>query len=258
MTVTLHHAISGPPDAPVLVLANSLGTGLAMWDEVIPALADRFRVVAFDHRGQGDSPVPDGPYAIGDLGADVIALLDALAIASVAFAGVSVGAMVGLWLAAHAPQRISALALFCSSAHPGSPEAWHERAGTVRQAQSVGPVADAVVSRWLTPEFAAERPELRAGLLAMLESSPASGYVALCDMLAELDLRAELDMICAPTLVVAAAQDEALPATHSELIAAGIAGARYELLDPGAHIPMVQRPDAVARLISDHLEVRDD
>jgi 3-oxoadipate enol-lactonase len=253
VSVKLHSTLTGPPKAPMLILANSLGTSLAMWDPVVALLDDRFEILRFDHRGQGDSPVPDGSYEIADLGADVIALLDAHGVKSAAYAGVSVGGMVGLWLAAHAPERISALALFCSSAHPGSPEAWRGRAETVRQADSVGPVAEAVVSRWLTPEFAASHPELRAELLAMLARSPAAGYAALCDMLGELDLRADLPRISAPTLVVAGVQDAALPPAHSEVIAAGIAGSSSVLLSPAAHIPMVEQPERVALLILENL-----
>lgn len=253
MTVALNHRIEGLPGAPVLMLGNSLGTGLAMWDTVAEELAETFRILQFDHRGQGGSPVPDGPYAIGDLGADVIALLDALGIDAVDYAGVSVGGMVGLWLAAHAPDRVRGLAAFCSSAHPGTPDAWHERAATVRAADSVAPIADTVVGRWLTPAFAERHPELRDELTAMLAASPAGGYAALCDMLAALDLRADLAAIVAPTLVVGAAQDQALPADpHSQTIAAAVAGARYALIDPAAHIPMVEAPDRVADLIRDH------
>ncbi len=253
MSVALHHRLDGPEDAPVLVLGNSLGTGLAMWDPVLEFLTPRFRCLRFDHRGQGASPVPDGPYAAADLGADVLALLDALGIAEVAYAGVSVGGMVGLWLGAHAPERIRALGVFCSSAHPGSPEAWRQRAATVRKAGSTAPVAEAVVSRWLTPDFAAAHPEVRADLLAMLRASPAEGYAALCDTLAELDLRPDLGAIVAPTLVVAGTRDEALPPPHSQVIAAGLGGVVSEVLMTTAHIPMAEAPVSVARLILDHL-----
>lgn len=253
MTVMLNHQLDGPADQPVLVLGNSLGTSLAMWDAVVERLAGSFRVLRYDHRGQGSSPIPGGSWSAADLGRDVIALLDALAIPVAAYAGVSVGGMVGLWLGANAPERISALGVFCSSAHPGAPDAWRERGVTVRNAASTAPVADAVVSRWLTPEFAGRHPEVRASLHAMLIASPAAGYAALCELLATLDLRAELGRITAPTLVVAGAQDEALPVPHSELIAAHIHGARYELLDPAAHIPMAEAPEAVAALIRDHL-----
>ena len=256
MTVNLNYRLEGLPGAPVLMLGNSLGTGLAMWDTVAEQLAESFRILQFDHRGQGESPVPDGPYAISDLGADVIALLDALSISSVDYAGVSVGGMLGLWLAAHASDRIRSLAVFCSSAHPSAPngpDPWLQRASAVREAGAVAPIAETVVARWLTPEFADDHPDQRDRLVSMLVASPAVGYAALCELLAELDLRDDLARISAPTLVVGGAQDEALPADpHSELIASGVTGARYELLDPAAHIPMVQSPDSVAHLIADH------
>ncbi len=253
MTVELNYVIEGPTDAPVLVLGNSLGTGLAMWALVAERLGDRFRILRYDHRGQGGSPVPDGPYVIADVGGDVLALLDALSISRAVYAGVSVGGMVALWLAANAPDRIHRVAVFNSSAHPGGPDAWHGRAETVRSADSTAPVAEAVVGRWITPAFAERHPEVRASLLTMLRASPPTGYAALCDMLAELDLRPDLERISMPALVVGGAQDEALPPSHSELIAAGIPGAHHELLDPSAHIPMAERPDAVAALIRDHL-----
>jgi 3-oxoadipate enol-lactonase len=249
MTVALNHQLDGTADGPVLVLGNSLGTSLAMWDPVVDRLADRFRMLRYDHRGQGASPVPEGPYAPADLGADVLALLDRLELGAVAYAGVSVGGMVGLWLAAHAPERISHLAAFCSSAHPGNPAAWRTRAATVRDADGTEPIAPAVVSRWLTPEFAAQHPDVGDRLLALLRASPPTGYAEICEMLATLDLRADLVRISAATLVVAGAQDEALAPPHSELIAAQVPGARYELLDPAAHIPMAEAPDRVAALI---------
>jgi 3-oxoadipate enol-lactonase len=253
VTVELNYRLDGPAGAPALVLGNSLGTRLAMWDLVAELLSADFRIVRYDHRGQGGSPVPDGPYGIADLGRDVVALLDALSIPVAAYAGVSIGGMVGLWLAADAPERIHKLAVFCSSAHPGTPEAWRLRAETVRAAGSIAPVAEAVVSRWLTPEFADRHPETLAGLLEMLNASPVAGYAELCDMLAELDLRADLGRIRTPALVVAGAQDTALPPPHSELIANNIGGSRYELLEPSAHIPMAERPETVAALIREHL-----
>jgi 3-oxoadipate enol-lactonase len=253
MTVVLHHSLTGPVGGRVLMLGNSLGTSLAMWDPVVELLGDRVQLLRFDHRGQGDSPVPDGPYEIADLGQDVLALLDALGIESVAYAGVSIGGMVGMWLAAHAPERITKLAAFCSSAHPGNPDAWRSRAQSVRSADSIAPVAETVVGRWLTPAFAEAHPDIRTGLLAMLNASPVAGYAALCDMLAELDLRPDLARIRTPTLVVAGTGDEALPPSHSEVIHAGIVGSEYELISPSAHIPMAERPERVAVLLHERL-----
>lgn len=257
--VAVRHTVEGPDGAPVLVLGNSLGTDLAMWDQVVPLLRDRFRVVRYDHRGQGGSPVPDGPYEVEALGADVLALLDRLGVERAAYAGVSIGGMTALWLAAHAPQRIAAVAAFCTSAHPGGPDAWEQRARTVLDAGSVGAVADAVVDRWLTPGFAAAHPSQREELLGMLRASPVRGYAELCRLLGRLDLRPDLPEIGVPVLIVGAAQDGSLPpADHAQPAAAAIPGARYELLDPAAHIPMLEDPGAVARLIREHLEDHDE
>ena len=90
-TVELHHVLEGPEDAPVLVMANSLGTTLHMWDEQASAVRDLFRLLRYDHRGHGGSPVPPGPYEIDDLGRDVLALLDVLGVERVSFSGFSIG-----------------------------------------------------------------------------------------------------------------------------------------------------------------------
>jgi 3-oxoadipate enol-lactonase len=256
VSIPLHHEVDGPPEALPLLLGNSLGTTTAMWQPLAPLLGERFRLVRFDHRGQGASPVPNGPYDIADLGEDVLALLDELEIERAAYCGVSIGGMVGLWLAANAPERVESLIACCTAAHFGDPEPWAQRAATVIAAGSTAPIVDAVVGRWLTPGFAAGHPDVVAALRAQLLASPVDGYAACCGVLERLDLRAALERVRAPTLVIAGAQDEAIPAEQGERIAEAIPGARFELLSPAAHIPMAERPDAVADLILEHLEPR--
>jgi 3-oxoadipate enol-lactonase len=251
--VTLHRELTGPEDGLVLLLGSSLGTSLAMWDAQVGPLSERFRVVRFDHRGHGASPVPPGPYAIADLGRDVLALLDGLGVARASYAGISLGGMVGLWLAAHAPERIDRLVALCTTAYLPPPEAWAERAAAVEQAGSTEVVADVVVGRWLTPEFARARPDLHAWLRALLVASPPAGYAACCRAIERMDLRADLRRIKAPTLVVVADRDRSTAPEHGELIAATIAGARLELLSPAAHIAAVERAADVNRLIAGHL-----
>jgi 3-oxoadipate enol-lactonase len=254
MSVALHHRVDGPDDAPPLLLGNSLGTAMAMWDGVVAQLDGAVRAVRFDHRGQGASPAPPGPYEIADLGADVLALMDRLGLERASYCGVSIGGMVGLWLAAHAPERVDRLVVCCSSAYLPDHAAWAERAATVRAAGGTAPIADVVVSRWLTPAFAAEHPKIMDMLRTMLLASPAEGYAACCGVLEHLDLRDELGAIRAPALVVGGAGDEAIPPDHARAIADGIPGARFVRMDPAAHIPMAERPGAVADLIREHLE----
>lgn len=252
MTVPLHHELAGPKDAPVLLLGGSLGTTTAMWDDQAP-LAERVRVVRYDHRGHGRSPAPPGPYEIADLGRDVLALMDDLGLERASHGGVSLGGMVGMWLAATAPERIERLVLICTSAHMPPASAWAERAATVRRAGSTEPVADAVVDRWLTPGYAAARPEVRARLRDMLLSAPAEGYAACCDAIERMDLRPLLGRIEAPTLVISGADDEAAPLEHQQRIADGVPTARHEVVAPAAHIATIERSDEVNALILEHV-----
>ena len=139
-----NYVLEGPVLAPVVMFASSLGTTLEMWDAQAEAFTDEFRVLRYDHRGHGDSPAPPGPYTVGDLADDVLALLDELGIESVTFVGLSLGGAVGMTLALRAPERIERLALCCTSRQFGPPETWAERAATVR-AEGVEAVADAAL-----------------------------------------------------------------------------------------------------------------
>jgi 3-oxoadipate enol-lactonase len=224
-----------------------------MWDPQMPALTRTNRVVRFDHRGHGASPTPPGPYAIADMGADVIALLDRLAIETTSFVGLSLGGMVGMWLAAHHPRRIEALVLICTSALPGAEEAWRTRASLVRE-QGTAAVAEAVVARWFTTELAEREPELVSRMVAMVSATSADGYAACCGAIEGLDLRAECRRIGAPTLVVAGAQDPAMPPEeHGWVITGLIPGSRYVELSPAAHLANVEQPEAVTGLLQEHL-----
>jgi 3-oxoadipate enol-lactonase len=250
--MTLHHEISGAEGAPVLLMGGSLGTTLKMWEGQLP-LAERFRLVRFDNRGHGGSPAPPGPYEIADLARDVLDLMDALEIERASYCGLSIGGMVGMWLGANAPERIDRLILLCTAAYMPPPELWRERAAKVLEAGSPEVIADAVVDRWLTPEFAAEHPEVRAGLRAMLVSQDAVGYAACCGAIERMDLRGELPRITAPTLVISGSDDLATPPEKQAEIARAIAGARHESVEPAAHVAAVQQPGAVNRLIRAHL-----
>ena len=162
--------------------------------------------------------------------------------------------MIGMWLAAHAPERIAKLVVICSSAHLAPPQAWAERAAAVRDAGSVAAVSDAVLERWFTSDYRREHPEVTAWVEAMLHACPPEGYAGCCGVLERLDLRGELALIRAPTLVIAAAEDPSTPPAHSEAIAAAVAGAELEVLPQGAHLAAIERADEVAALILRHLE----
>ena len=248
----LHYEILGPLDAPALLMGGSLGATLSMWYGQLP-LAAHLCLVPFDHRGHGGSPVPPGPYEIEDLGRDVLELMDRLELKRASYCGLSLGGMVGMWLGANAPERIDRLILMCTAALIGPASMWQERADTVRRAGSVEPIADTVVERWLTPDFPTAHPEVRAALRAMLAGTPAEGYAASCGAIERMDLRGELGGIRAPTLVVSGDRDPSTAPERQEEIARAIPGARHEVVTPAAHIAAVEQPDAVSRLILEHV-----
>jgi 3-oxoadipate enol-lactonase len=250
--VRVGYRVDGPADAPVVVLANSLGCDLRMWEQQASALAGRFRVVRYDHRGHGSSPTPGGPYTIDDLGSDAVRLLDDLGLGRVAFFGVSLGGMVGMWLAAHVPDRIERLAVCCTSASLGPPSRWRDRARAVRE-HGTGSVADAVVANWFTPGFAERHPDVVARMRGMIVATPDEGYAGCCEAIERMDLRPLLGKIVAPTVVIAGADDPATPPDHARTIVDGVAGAQLVVVDRAAHLANIEQAPRVTELITDHM-----
>ncbi len=252
--VALSYALEGRADAATIVLSSSLGTTRAMWEPQRTALSGEHAVLSYDHRGHGGSPVPPGRYSLADLGGDVLALLDRLEIARTSWCGISLGGMVGMWLAANAPERIDRLILICTSAHAPPAARWSDRAAAVLEAGGTEVVADAVVERWFTPGYAVRHPECVARARAMLLATPAVGYAGCCAVVEQLDLRGALAQISAPTLVIGAAGDTALPAEHGRLIAEAVPEARFELVG-GAHLASIEAAANVNALLAGHLAV---
>ncbi|CCH90484.1 3-oxoadipate enol-lactonase [Modestobacter italicus] len=250
--VEVSHTVAGPEDAPVVVLSNSLGATRAMWDPQVPALAERYRVVSYDTRGHGASPAPAGPYTLDDLVDDVLALLDRVGAERAHLVGLSLGGMTALRLAAREPQRVHRLAVLCTSAKT-EPQGFLDRAAAVR-ADGTAPIAEAVVSRWLTPPYAAGHPELVARLQAMVAGCDDEGYAACAEVVAGIDLRDDLSRVAAPTLVVSGAEDQALPPAHQQAIADGIGGAELLTVSPGAHLANLEQPLQVTGALLGHLD----
>jgi 3-oxoadipate enol-lactonase len=249
VSVALNHRVEGPADAPVLVLLNSLGTDLRMWDPQAAALRDDFHLVRLDTRGHGASPMPDAPWTLADLGGDVLALLDSLGIAKASFAGVSLGGSTVVWLAAHAPERVESVIPCFTSAWFGPPDPWLKRASIVR-AKGVERVADAVLDRWFTEAI---DPAVRARMREMIVATPPAGYAAATEIVAHLDLRPDLGQVTAPTLVISGSEDVACPPAVGRELAAGIPGAEFAELEGVGHLGNVERPEAVTALIRAHL-----
>ncbi|MFC9327349.1 3-oxoadipate enol-lactonase [Kitasatospora sp. NPDC057015] len=249
----LHHRSDGPPSGPPLVLGPSLGTSLAVWDQQTTALARTHRVIRFDLPGHGGTAadlLPSGA-GVADLAREVLHLADALGIDRFAYGGISLGGAVGIHLAAHHPDRVTSLALLCTSAHFGAPEGWHERARSVRAA-GTGAVADTAAERWFTPAYA-QAPAATALVRGLRSATDPEAYAGLCEAIAGYDARADLHRICAPTLVLAGRDDPATPVAHAREIADAVPGAGLVEVPHAAHLAGVEQPRAVTSALLAHL-----
>ncbi|MBW8091328.1 3-oxoadipate enol-lactonase [Streptomyces hygroscopicus subsp. hygroscopicus] len=251
---SLHYDLSGPATAPPLILGPSVGTSLAVWEPQLPALARTHRVLRWDLPGHGGSPAAllpsDGSATIDQLAALVLRLADDQGWERFAYAGISLGGAVGLYLAAHHPDRVGRLSVLCSSARFGEPSSWRERARLVREEGTEAMVASRT-GVWFSRETAAT-PRGRA-LLADLRATDQAGYAACCDVLADYDMRAALPSVTAPTLVVAGREDPATPPAHAREIADAVPGASLLEIAGAGHLAGVERPEAVTSALLSHL-----
>jgi 3-oxoadipate enol-lactonase len=238
----LHYRLDGPADAPVIVLANSLGTALELWDGQIAALARTFRVLRYDMRGQGASSLSTLPVDVPGLAGDVLALLDATKAATAHFLGLSLGGMVGLWLGVHTPERFKTLMLANTAALIGTRASWNARIEAVERS-GVGAIAETVLDRWVTPGFRARAPESVEKLHRMLLATNRAGYIAACAAVRDADLRGSVAEVRVPTLVITGEMDTATPPAGGRWLVQQIAGARHVELE-AAHLSNVEAESA--------------
>src|SRR5262245_29158811 len=234
--------VEGPQRAPVLMLSNSLGTTLHMWDRQVAPFTQHFRLVRYDPRGHGRSGVPKGPYTMERLARDVLAVLDGLGFTKVNWCGLSMGGMVGQWLGANAPERIERLVLTNTSSYFPDKTARNDRLKLVRE-KGIAAFAAANMERWFTGGFRERSPDAVAWLQEMFASTPLEGYVACGEAVRDMDHRDLLPKIKVPTLVIAGKHDLATPPEANEYISNHIRGAKFALLD-AAHISNVEQPEA--------------
>jgi len=250
--IKINYQIDGADGAPVLMMSNSLGTDLHMWDKQAPALAKRFRVVRYDTRGHGKTEAPSYPYTFEMLGHDAIALMDALNLKKVRFCGLSMGGMIGMWLARHVPSRIEQLVLSNTAAKFGLLEIWNQRIATVR-ASGMKAITDSVIERWFTKDFREKSPKEIEPITGMLHATKPEGYAGNCAAIRDVDQRWPISDIKVPTLVIGGKQDPATPYAAAELIASRIPGAKLVGLD-AAHLSNIEQPEAFAKALDGFLK----
>jgi 3-oxoadipate enol-lactonase len=249
--IVVHWREVGPATAPAVIFANSLGSDFRIWDEVAGALKERYRIVTYDKRGHGLTSETPGPYSIDGLASDSLALIDRLGIETFAFVGLSVGGMIAQRVAIRAGGRLKALVLCDTAAKIGEAAAWSARIAAV-EANGLSVIADAVIERWFSSAFRSTRADEVAGWRNMLVRTPQAGYAATCAAIRDADLRDDATKITAPTLFVAGSEDGSTPPAIVRESARLVPGARFEEIAGAGHLPCIDQPLKLAKLIAEH------
>ena len=250
--ITVHYDLVGPQGAPVILFANSIGTGFHIWDEQVPELSKTFRVLRYDMRGHGLTDATPGAYSMDMLADDAAALLDALGIERAHVCGLSIGGMMAQKLAAKAPQRVLSLILCDTASLIGPPSVWDDRIKAIEE-RGMGAIASGVMARWFTERFRTEQADRVRGYVNMVARPTVEGYVGCSKAIRDADLAEDDARISCPTLVLVGDQDVATPPAQAEQLAGAIRGARFAVVPDAAHIPCVEQPAAMNALILDFL-----
>ncbi len=248
----LAYRFDGPADAPVVVLSNSLMSTMAMWEPQLPALTRHFRVLRHDTRGHGASDTTPGPYTIGFLADDVIAMLDALGLGQVHFVGLSMGGMIGQQLGAAYGDRLLSLALCDTTSEMPDSSVWKQRLETARR-DGVASLAEGTIQRWFTPGFIAREPATVKRIRAGIEATGVEGYIACSCAVRDVAQTATLHLITTPTLIIAGEFDPACTVAQAEVIHREIAGSRLEVIRDAAHLSNLEQPERFNQLLTDFL-----
>jgi 3-oxoadipate enol-lactonase len=247
----VYYEWSGRADAETMVLVNSLGSDLHIWDKVVPAFEQKYRVLRYDVRGHGLSSTSTRPYTIAQLGAELLGLFDGAEVGQAHVCGVSLGGMLGIWMGIHHPKRAGRLILANTAARIGTREGWDERIAAVRGG-GMAPIAQLMPGRWFTERYRQEHPLEMEQICRMIEGTSSEGYIGCCEVLRDADLRGDLGRIDAPSLVIAGSADPATPPAGCRALHAALRNSEYLELD-AAHISPWERGEEFAAAVLNFL-----
>jgi 3-oxoadipate enol-lactonase len=246
-----HFQVNGPSGAPVLLLSNSLGTNLDMWAPQVGAWSRHYHVIRYDTRGHTQSTTPSPPYTIQAMALDALALLDVLGLSTVNFCGLSMGGMIGMWIAINQPHRLQKLVLANTLPAIGSPEIWNSRIQTV-STNGMEAIASQVAARWFTPEFRDSNDAVVRATETMLRNVDPAGYANCCAAIRDADLRSQIDEISSPTLIISGHEDPVIPNDQVDHLASTIPGSEHLRL-AAAHLSNVEQPELFTQAVLDFL-----
>ena len=244
-----NYKLSGAPNSPVIVLSNSLGARYSMWDGLVALLLPYFRVLQYDTRGHGESDKPAGPYTIDALGRDVIDLMDQLAIDKAYYCGLSMGGLIGQWLAIHHGERFYKIALSNTAAKIGERQSWLDRIELLR-AQGMQAISDATMEKWFSSRFKEESPKKYHNFREMFLAADVPGYCGCCDALAGADFSEDISRVDVPALVIAGDEDPVTTVMHAQFLVERIPDAQLLVIN-GRHLLSAESPQLYAEGLID-------
>ncbi|MEU3344851.1 alpha/beta fold hydrolase [Streptomyces sp. NPDC006700] len=247
---TLQYRFDGREDAPVLILAPSLGTTWHMWDRQVPELTKQWRVFRFDLPGHGGAPAHPAD-SVSDLVTRLLATLDGLGVQRFGYAGCALGGAIGVELALRHPERLASLALIATSPRFGTADEFRQR-GVIVRTNGLDPIARTSPERWFTTGFAAAQPAITEWAVQMVRTTDPGCYIAACEALAVFDARADLGRVGVPTLVLVGSDDQVTGPAEARTLVAGIRDARLAVVPGASHLVPVEQPVAVTDLLVRH------
>jgi 3-oxoadipate enol-lactonase/4-carboxymuconolactone decarboxylase len=248
----MNYKLQGTPNSPVLIFSNSLGSEMMMWDDLIPYLLPFFRVLQYDTRGHGGSPLtPNEGTTISELANDVIQLMDKLNIEAAYFCGLSMGGLIGQYLGINHPNRFKKIVLSNTGAKIGDDERWNGRIGTISK-NGMQAIVDDTMERWFTEEFRSQNSERVAQTKAMFLRSNVDGYSNCCCAIRDADFREKLQSLSVEALVITGDEDPVTNVEQAEFLVSKIPNARLKVLH-ARHLAAAELPKEYAAVLIDFL-----
>jgi len=249
--VGIHYRVDGPENGPPVVFANSLGTDLRLWDQVLPLLPKGLRIIRWDKRGHGLSSVPSGPYKMGTLVSDCERLLDHLNVRNCVFVGLSIGGMIAQGLAVKRLDMVRALVLSNTAAKIGNSTPWNDRIAAIKE-NGIAPMADGVMERWFAPQFRAQ-PQMELWRNMLVQQS-IEGYTGCCAAISGTDFYTPTSGLRLPCLGIAGSEDGSTPPDLVRETIDLIPASKFHLIRRAGHIPCVEQPEEFARVVTEFLK----
>jgi 3-oxoadipate enol-lactonase len=243
---------AGDPLARPLLMIHALGADRHLWEPQVPVLATMRRVLLVDLPGHGTSTAAEGPFTISQLGEDILDIADSAGAGSFDLCGLSLGGLISLWIAAHAPDRVDSLIASNTAARIGSEEIWQARIDAVAGG-GIEAISDAALGRFFTAGFAATKPDVYERTKATLLGTDPDAYMSCCAALRDADLRELVEAIHCPTLVIGGGADISTPPDQAEWLHEHIEGSRLVIFDGAPHFANLERPDEWAEAVTGFL-----